>query len=141
MSELVAAARQYLGVRFRHRGRSKNGIDCAGIVKCSYLDCGVDLPDFLLYGKEPYRDGLTSRTEEALGAPVALSPVRRFQLQIADVMVMRFEHEPHHMAFVTDYPLGGLAMLHADGHSKKVIEHRLADDHIARITHVFRRPV
>lgn len=141
MSRLVEAARRYDGVRFRHRGRSKNGIDCAGLVKCSYADCGEELPDFLLYGREPHRDGLTTHVRAALGEPVAVAPVAREQLQVGDVPVMRFEHEPHHLAIVTDYPLGGLAMIHADGFTGRVVEHRLADDHIARITHVFRKPV
>lgn len=141
MSALVAAARRYLGVRFRHRGRSESALDCAGLVKRAYADCGVELPDFRLYGREPHRDGLITRVRAALGPEVAVAPVRRDQLQPGDVIVLRFEREPHHVALVADYPTGGLSMIHADGHVGRVIEHRLADKHVAQITHVFRKPV
>lgn len=141
MSRLSIAARRYLGVRFRHRGRTYRGLDCAGLGWLAYADCGVSLPDFQLYGREPHKDGLTRRIAEVLGDPVSVVPVKRSDILVDDVVVMRFEHEPHHVAIVGDYVLGGLSLIHADGMAGKVIEHRLADDHIQRITHVFRRPV
>lgn len=141
MTNLVAAARSHLGVRFRHRGRNKKGLDCAGLAWLAYADCGVVLPDFRLYGREPVRDGLTERVAEALGQPVAVAPVRASDLQVGDVLVLRFDVEPHHVGIVGDYLLGGFSLIHADGHTGKVIEHRLAPDHIERITHVFRRPI
>lgn len=133
---LVEAARTYLNVRFCHRGRSRRGLDCAGLVWRSYLDCGVELPDFRLYSKEPssHGKGLTDYVVEALGEPVS-------GLQVGDVVILRFTKEPHHMGIITDYPYGGLALIHACGHNEKVIEHRLSPDQIRRITHVFRRPV
>lgn len=142
MSKLVAAARSLIGVRFRHRGRSsKIGVDCAGKVRVVYRICGVELPDFLLYGRIPNKEELVRHAEEALGPPVAVAPVRVSDLQVGDVVLMRFVVEPHHVAMIADYIFGGLSMIHADGHTGKVIEHRLAPDHVARITHVFRRPV
>ena len=141
MSELVTAARQYLGVRFRHRGRTEQGLDCAGLVWKAYDDLGVPLPDFRLYGPEPHEDGLVAYTTAALGEPFAVAPVRSEQLAAGDVLVVRFDTEPHHIALVSDYPTGGLAMLHADGHAGKVIEHRLSDKYLERITHVYRKPV
>lgn len=141
MTDVIRAARRYLGVRFRHRGRKENALDCAGLVWIAYRDCGVLLPDFRLYGKEPHRDGLATHARAALGDECATAPVRRQQLLVGDVVVMRFDHEPHHLAIVSDYVLGGLALIHADGEQGRVVEHGLADDHVARITHVFRRHV
>lgn len=143
MTALVAAARSLRGVRFVHRGRTRRGLDCAGMVKVAYQICGVELADFVLYAKEPsaHGPGLTAYMVQALGDPVAVGPVRAGQLQVGDVLVMRFEVEPHHVAIVTDYPFGGFALIHACGHNKKVIETRLAPDMVKRITHVFRRPV
>lgn len=141
MSQLVEAARRYLGTPFRHRGRSRSGVDCAGIGWLIYRDCGLTLPDFRLYGREPAQDGLVTHITSALGAPVAVSPVMERQLQVGDVIVMRFDIEPHHVAIVSDYPYGGFAIIHACGHNHKVIEHRLSPDMVRRITHVFRKPV
>lgn len=141
MSALVAAARARIGTRFRHRARSSSHADCAGLGVLIYQDCGVTLPDFRLYGREPNKDGLVEHVTAALGEPVALAQVRVSDLQVGDVIVLRFEVEPHHVAIVADYIFGGFSMIHADGHTNKVIEHRMAPDHVKRITHVFRRPV
>lgn len=135
---LVASARAYTGVRFRHRGRNRQGVDCAGLVWCAFKDIGLVMPDYRLYGREPNRGELERAMESALGSPVVTSPAKRADLQPGDVLVVRFKVEPHHVGIVTDYTYGGLGVIHADGHSNKVIEHRLADDMVSRITHVFR---
>lgn len=141
MSNLVSAARKYKGVRFRHRGRNGRGLDCAGLAWLAYHDCGVTLPDFRLYGPEPHDDGLVTHITKALGDPVVVGPCGQRYLELGDILVVRFEVNPHHVAIVTDYPYGGFGVIHADGHCKKVVEHRLSDDMLKRITHVFRRPV
>lgn len=141
MNALVQACRARLGTPFRHRGRTARGLDCAGLARVAYEDCGLDLPDFLRYGREPHEDGLIAHVTQAMGAPVALAPVHAALLQPGDVVVMRFSIEPHHVGIVGDYLLGGLSLIHACGHTGRVIEHRLARDQIRRITHVFRRPI
>lgn len=141
MNALVDAARTYKGVKFRHRGRNRRGIDCAGLAWCAYRDCGVTLPDYRHYGKEPHQDGLIHYIRAALGTEIEKGPVEVCSLKPGDVIVVRFEVEPHHVAMVTNYKFGGLSVIHADGHSNKVIEHRLDMKFIRRITHVFRRPV
>lgn len=141
MQSLHKAARRYLGVPFKHRGRKPWALDCAGLGVLAYADCGVKLPDFRLYGMEPHRDALIARISGALGEPIAFAPIRRSILRVDDVISMRYEKEPHHVAIVGEYVLGGLSLIHADGMAGKVIEHRLADEHITMITHVFRRPV
>jgi cell wall-associated NlpC family hydrolase len=140
MSAFVAAARKYLGTPFKHRGRTSRGLDCAGLAWLAYVDCGMALPDFRKYGREPSDDGLLKHVSAALGTPIAVAPVRSSSLQVGDVIIMRFEVEPHHVAIVTDYPFGGFAIIHACGHNDKVIEQRLSDDMVKRITHVFRKP-
>lgn len=142
MSALVAAARRYKGVRFRHRGRTPQALDCAGLVWRAYLDCGIELPDFRLYGREPHEDGLVQHVRSALGEPFLLASPPDAALQPGDVLVVRYEIEPHHLGIVTDYPYGGAhGVIHADGMAGKVIEHRLDAATCTRITHVFRRPV
>lgn len=39
--DFIAAARSYVGVPFRHQGRSRAGVDCIGLVLCALAD--VDL--------------------------------------------------------------------------------------------------
>lgn len=156
MSRLVDAARTFEGVRFLHRGRDRLGLDCAGLVWASYAACGLILPDFLLYGPEPHRDGLVRHVAAALGETVQMSPVRAAGLLPGDVLVMRYVREPHHMGIVGDRLYGSeraLTLIHSNGDAPsrrsdgrqqrrgRVHEIRLTPDLIAKVTHVFRRPV
>lgn len=147
MSELATAARAYIGTKFRHRGRSVHGVDCAGLGILAYHDCGVELPDYRLYGREPHADGLIRYMTAALGDPLwqegagEWGPLR---LQDGDVIVMRFVREPHHVAIVSEKDYGGkmaLNIVHADGHVGRVLEQRLMPDMVDRITHVYRKGV
>lgn len=156
MSALVDAARTFEGVRFLHRGRDRQGLDCAGLVWAAYAACGLVLRDFRLYGPEPHRDGLVRHVVAALGDPLQVRPVRAQLLLPGDVVVMRYFREPHHMGIVGERLYGNdraLTLIHADGDAPsrrsdrtqqrrgRVHEVRLTDDMVRRITHVFRRPV
>ena len=144
MSALADAARGYIGTPFRHRGRSRLGVDCVGLGVLAYADCGVAVPDFRLYGREPHRDGLVGRMTAALGEPVAVAPVAVADLSDGDVAVLRFTAQPHHVGIVGQRDYGGmsaLTLIHADGDIGRVHEQRLTPDMAARVTHVFRRPV
>lgn len=135
MSDLADSARQFIGKPFRHRGRGPRYYDCAGLVWAAYKALGVTLPDFLLYGREPYKDGLLTHVQAALGAPVS-------GLQDGDVVLIRYNVNPHHVAIVGTRAYGAveaLTLIHAEGGIGRVIEQRLTPD--VKITHVFRRPV
>ena len=140
MNELVEAARSYLGVKWRHRGRSRHGIDCAGLVVLSYADCGVELKDFTQYGREPHQDGLITHMTAALGEPLE-QPVA---LMGGDVIVQKFDKEPHHVGILAAVMYAGmpaLNIIHADGHVGRVVEVRLDGARMRQITHVYRRAV
>ena len=133
MSALIAAARRYLGVPFRHRGRTSAGLDCAGLVWRAYADLGLVLPNVRIYGREPHRNGLQEAMVRALGEPVDRHP------QAGDVLLMRFDLEPHHIGIAADYPHGGLSLIHAHGLAGRVVEHRLNKTWRDRIVAVFCR--
>lgn len=134
MSALVLAARRYLGVRFVHRGRLPHKLDCVGLVRISYLDCGVELEDFTLYGRDPDISKFQPAMERNLGPPI------RPPMRVADVVAMRTLRHPHHLAIVTDHP-DGLGLIHASGEHGRVVEHRLDPSYLRRITHIYRRLV
>lgn len=141
MGRLVEAARAYIGVKWRHRGRAKYALDCAGLGVLAYRDCGVELPDFTMYGREPHNDGLIKYLTAALGEPLVPALV---SLQDGDVIVMKFVKEPHHVGIVAEVDYGGtpaLNIIHADGAAGRVLEVRLDSHALSRITHVYRRAV
>lgn len=51
--EIVTAARTYLGVRFVHEGRSRGGLDCAGLLCRVFTDLGLPYEDKLGYDRSP----------------------------------------------------------------------------------------
>lgn len=141
MTPLVLAARRYDGVRFVHRGRRPDKLDCVGLVRLAYLVCGVELEDFRLYGREPDITRWQDAMERNLGAPVAAGPILSDAvLRVGDVVALRTLRHPHHLAIVGDHP-DGLSLIHASGEHGRVVEHRLDPAYRARITHVYRRPV
>lgn len=134
MTPLVFAARRYLGVRFVHRGRLPHKLDCVGLVRRAYVDCGTELEDFTLYGREPNLDLWNEVMERNLGAPVS-GP-----MQPGDVVSLKTLLNPHHVAIVGDYPeRGHLSLIHASGEHGRVVEHRLSPDYAKRIVRVYRR--
>ena len=142
MGQLVDAARGYLGVKWRHRGRSIHGVDCAGLGVLAYRDCGVELPDFLYYGREPHNDGLITYLTRALGDPLRFG--NGFLFHDGDIVVQRFVNEPHHVGILAAVDYGGtpaMNIIHADGMVGRVVEVRFDDEAMRRVTHVFRRPV
>lgn len=133
MTPLVLAARRYLGVRFVHRGRRPDKLDCAGLILLAYADCGVVLDAPTDYGREPQLGRFQAAIAAGLGDPVA-------GLRVGDVVTLRTKHHPHHLAIVGNHP-DGLSLIHASGEHGRVVEHRLDPTYRARITHVYRRPI
>lgn len=109
---LVDAARQSLGTRFRHQGRSaKHGVDCVGLIIVAARSLGYNLQDTLVYGRQPQpADFYHYITCNALVEVQAASP--------GDVGLFDFGAGPQHAALFT--PKG---MIHAYAPARKVIEH------------------
>lgn len=134
MTPIVMAARKYLGVRFVHRGRRPDKLDCVGLVWMAYRDCGIILPCPLDYGREPQADRFRSAIVAALGEAVT-------GLEVGDVVTLKTLKHPHHVAIVGDHP-NGLSLIHASGEHGRVVEHRLDDDsYKSRIVSIHRKPV
>ena len=133
---LVAAARAYMDVPFAHQGRSRTGMDCAGLALLALRDCGYAPADIPAYGRTPWRDGLQAAIEAFYGAPVAGEP------EPGDLLLMRIDGaEPQHIAIVGDYIGGGLSLIHTRADARKrVTEHRLCNKWRSRIVAIYRMP-
>lgn len=95
MSQLVEAARAYLGVPWRHQGRSRMGLDCAGLIVLACQDCGIPVVDLKAYTRHPWRDGLVRSLEANFGR--VDEPA-----QPGDILLFRYTREPQHLAIATD---------------------------------------
>lgn len=128
----IAAAFGYLGVRFRHQGRSLRGVDCAGLVAVGLAAIGRHYDDVPAYSREPQHQGLREAMIANLGEPVS-------EMQAGDVAMMAFNGgPPSHVGIVTDHPDYKFGLLHAYAINKKVVFHGIDAEWMGRIVEVYR---
>jgi cell wall-associated NlpC family hydrolase len=129
-ADVVAAARAYLGVPFRHQGRTPPlALDCAGLFVMVCRDLGLPVIDEQGYGRNPYKGLL----EQCIARQPFLHRVPVADMGEGDVLLMRFTGEPQHIAIHAGY-----SMIHAYEQAGKVVEHRLADVWRARVVSAYR---
>lgn len=143
---LYESARKYLGVKWKHLGRSSRGLDCAGLPIVAYKDLGIELDAPTRYGRDPFQDGLIKAVIEATGEPVWKGDKGRClfeHMQPGDIVLMAPASKPRHLAIVGDDAMYGLSLIHADGSPGvgRVVEHGLNDYYRKMIVSVFRRTV
>lgn len=129
--DIVEAARSCIGSPFRHQGRIKGkALDCAGLAVTVAHDLGVEYADFQGYGREPF-DG---QLEKAMDAQPGLVRVAdKTDLQVGDILLMRFSGNPQHVAIFT-----GQSIIHSYENVGMCCEHRLSSVWQARIVRVYR---
>lgn len=149
--QVVSAARGWLGTRFHHQGRLKakdgrpGGVDCLGLLVGVAGELGLlerakrgcmvrPLVDFdrCDYGHLPDGDALHGILKEIMW------PVRIEDMQVGDIVLMRFDKTPQHLAIITDYVGGGVGIIHALAAARKVVEHPLDEEWRKRIVYCYR---
>lgn len=129
-SQIIAAARAYLGVPFRHQGRTPPlALDCAGLFVQVCKDLSLPVIDEQGYGRDPYQGLL----EQCISRQPFLAKIPRDQMRAGDILLMRFSSDPQHIAMHA-----GETMIHAYEHSGRVVEHRIADVWRSRVVSVYR---
>ena len=135
VDQVVAEARTYLGVRWHHQGRTRVGIDCAGVLVNVAHTLKLSSFDTTDYGRYPTGELTQYLREHCIEQPPGTEPAPGL------VAEMAFEADPHHVALVVPYFAGGLALLHAVSQfPRKVVEHRLDDLWRRRIVRLYRLP-
>ena len=125
-STLIACASELIGVRFAHQGRTSDGLDCLGLLLLAAKNAGITLngltPDALdvpHYGMRPDAQLLRQKLD------TYLMPLAPHAVSAADVVLLKVDGLPQHLALLTDYPMKGeLGMIHAYAPSRAVVEHR-----------------
>lgn len=140
-ADIVAEARAWLGTPWQHQARSNGvAVDCAGLVigvsrVLGLVSAGMDVTH---YPRMPDGRSLIAHCDEWMRRIPAAAA------QPGDVLVMRFDVHPQHLAIVADYPHGGLAIVHAldsrDRKRARVVEHRLTPALRAKIVAAYALP-
>jgi len=133
-SEIVALARDWLGVPYLHQGRSRQGTDCVGITVSIARTCGMRVDDWTRYGRVPHGPRLLAAFRAHM-CEVELNSYRT-----ADVALLSWRREPHHVAIITEIAWGRLGLLHCNQEIGRVVEHRIDMKWRKRIRYVFRFP-
>lgn len=131
-AQVRAVALSWLGVPFRHQGRSReHGVDCAGLAICVARDLGLVEPDWDVTGYRRMPDG-TMRAH----CDARLDPTE--SLAAAHLALIRFAIEPQHLAVVVPRPPDGWSLVHALERSGRVVQHRLNSLWRSRIVQLYR---
>jgi len=111
-SRIVAEARTYLGTPFRHRGRTRDGVDCVGLVYLSFNPV-VGFPEPPSdYPRQPKTAMAFRRAREFCDR---IPPNEALP---GDVVLIHRNGTSTHFGILTDQ-----GVIHADAMNKKVIEH------------------
>lgn len=130
---VVQAARSYWNAPYRHQGRARHGIDCAGLLVAALRDIGVECRDVTGYGRMPYRQSLEAALTDNFGPMLD-----RSEMRVGDAALLRFDGDPSHIAVITDHPDRKFGMIHSFVQVKKVIEHGIDGAWMNRIVGVYR---
>lgn len=129
IDELIAEARTWIDVRFRHQGRSRAGVDCIGLLAACAAKNGlkIELPTNYTMHVEPKRliEDLRKYFEEI--------PVSR--AIVGDMLVIRFSGRATHLVLRTDK-----GIIHSSSEFRKVVEHGYDEEWRRRSVVAFRLP-
>lgn len=122
---IVMQARSWIGVPFRHQGRSRLGVDCLGLLACVARElklCGSDgkpliARDQLGYGHYPDEHTLRNELERWL--------VSSHNGGVVMIGLFRVDGMARHLAIIHRAESGLDAMIHAYAPARKVVEHRI----------------
>lgn len=138
-ADMVAEARTWLGVRWKHQGRDRSGVDCLGMCAEVAKACrGFDV-DRTNYPRRGQGASFMAELRRHLVA------VERDAIEPGDLIAMPYDGDLH-VALVGDYLLEPekhlLSMIHAHARvqDRKVVEHRLDSIWLSKVAAAFRYP-
>ena len=129
----VAAARGYVGVPWRHLGRSRTGVDCIGLVLLVAREVGMDLPDPAPYAREPQGTRLLDG--------ILAHATRVAEVAPGDVLLFRMGLYGGHVGIASVHPAWGVpACLHAYAPRRQVVEQPMDAELRTALLGAFRLP-
>ena len=133
--DLLTCARTYLGVRYRHQGRTAHGLDCVGLIIRVAHDCQLTDFDLTGYGRHPDPTQMTT----LLATHLHKQPGGYAGAAPADILLLADGPYPCHLALVGDAG-DPFSFIHAWLPARKVVGHRASPDWLAKIRGLYRFP-
>jgi hypothetical protein len=136
--DVVAKAREYLGVRFKHQGRTMSGLDCVGFILRVGVDLGLLPIQILAVGEDALIPAYNHRPDSKLFALVSRYGDAVDEPRPGDVLILHLdtpEKRPEHIAIMTDK---GMIHIHPGSSLSRVAEHSIDTEWRNRIIGAFR---
>ena len=130
-SDIITAARTYLGVPWRHQGRGRRGLDCAGLIVRVARDLGLSDYDATGYRRHAQGQSFVEhfrRNMDQLPVP---------NMRPGDVLVFADAAYPCHAAIVAE-KYGRPSIVHAHATRRKVVEELYAAEWPDKVKFCFR---
>ena len=126
--QFIQEARSWLKVKWVDGGRSRNGIDCLGLIVVSARNCGIDVAD---HPELKSRPGMKSLME---AAKIYCDEISTNQLVKGAIVIMqvRGEKQAKHVGIYDGYRI-----IHCGMRWGKVVEHRLNSEFSRSIRRAF----
>ncbi len=123
--QVISAARSYIGTPYRYGGIDKRGIDCSGLLLCSFKSANIPLPR-------------TSTEQSSYGKPVSL-----YELKPGDLVFFsakKWKGKVSHAGMVTEVRGKDEVIFIHSSSSKGVVESNLLSPYYREIFVKARRP-
>lgn len=128
--KIVDEARTWDKVRFRHQGRSRNGVDCVGMliaVSKKVLGVAPDIDNN--YSKRPSQQDIFDNIKKYL------IRIKKEDARPGDIVQMRYGKQATHFGLLTD-----AGVIHAAAMNRRVVEHRITPEVRSHIIAYFAIP-
>lgn len=124
-STIVSTARSFLGVRWRHQGRSRDGCDCVGLVAAVADELGMLPGDFSVppYRREPGPELLVYFDRYLDRIPI-------HSIRDGSIVLFAFMGQPYHAGIMVN--LSSQAIVHAFATKRKVVTDYLDNPQMGR---------
>lgn len=133
-NDIVAQAKGYIGLPWRHQGRDRKlGLDCAGVPIVVAQDLGISDFDTFRYSKRPNAKEFRRAMLEAGCRPVA-------KAESGDLLRMADRHWPVHVGIYERDERDREWVIHAYAPARQVVRERLTRDVWLRVREIMRLP-
>lgn len=136
--DIVNEARTWLGTRWQHQGRIKKnenfrgGVDCLGLIigVANALNIFPDKFIFHNYNRLPHDNLLLQECDRHLIKKSILA------MQPGDILAFRIQHEPQHLAILSEQ----YTMIHAFVQAHAVVENSINQEWLEKLVAVYSYP-
>ena len=125
---IIEEARKWIGVRWRHQGRSIHGVDCVGLLVKVAQNCKLTDYDYVTYQRMPKRRMLLEYFTHA-------QCTEKQNREVGDILLLNMGPYPCHCAIYC-----GDTIIHAFAPRKQVIEEPLIEFYEKRLSYVYSFP-